>query len=115
MQAQVVRASLHVRCGKGNAEGYAERRDVLEEDLLLQIFCAGGYENALPAEDGRNEIGERLTGAGACLGQKDSALFETAGDPVGHLHLTVPRFELPERAGEGAIRRERLRYEFTQC
>ena len=42
MQAQVVRAPLHAGGGERHAERVAQRRNVLEEDLFLQVLGAGG-------------------------------------------------------------------------
>ena len=47
MQAQIVAASLHVGGGERDAERLAQDRQVLEEDLLLQVLGAGGDEDAL--------------------------------------------------------------------
>ena len=42
VEAQVVRAPLHVGRGERDAERVAQRGNVLEVDLLLQVLGAGG-------------------------------------------------------------------------
>ena len=70
VQAQIVGAALHVGRGERHAERVAQRRDVLEVDLLLEVLGAGGDQHALAAEDRGDEIGERLAGAGAGFGEQ---------------------------------------------
>ena len=109
MQAQVVGAALHVGGGERHAERIAQRGNVLEEDLLLEVLRAGRDQHALAAEDGGHEIGERLAGAGAGFGEQDAAVVERAGDRVGHLDLAGARLEAGQRAGQRAAGREGLR------
>ena len=78
VQAEVVAAPLHVGGGERDAERLAQHRQVLEEDLLLQVLGAGRDEHALAAEDRRHEIGERLAGAGARFGEQHAAVGEDA-------------------------------------
>ena len=92
----------------GTSERVAQRRDVLEEDLLLQVLRAGGDQHALAAEDGGNEIGERLAGAGAGFGEEHAALLEDARDGGRHLDLAGARLEVRHAAGERAGRRKRF-------
>ena len=80
MQAQVVRAPFHAGRGKRHAEGIAQRRNVLEENLLLQVLGARGDEDPVPAQYRGNEIRERLSSAGARFGQKNPSGFEDFGD-----------------------------------
>ena len=63
-------------------------------------------EDALPAEDGRDEIRERLAGAGAGLGQEDAAVGEHVRDRSGHFELPRARLEPVERGGERTAGRE---------
>ena len=73
VQAQIVRPALHVGGGERHAERLLQHRQVLEVDLLLQVLGAGGHQHALAAEDGGDEIGERLAGASAGFGKQHSA------------------------------------------
>ena len=108
MQAQVVRATFHVGLRKGHAECRAERGDVFEEDLLLEILGAGGHEHALTAQNRRDQIREGLPGACAGFGQQHAAIFEHAGDAGGHVQLTRARFEVRHRTRERAVGPEGL-------
>ena len=102
MQADVVRAPLHVGGGERYVERRAERGDVLEVDLFLEVLGASGDEYPLAAEDGRYEIGERLPGARARLGQQDTAVLEHVRHAGGHLGLARARFVVRQRLGERA-------------
>src|SRR6185503_17323017 len=73
---------------------FAQRWNVLEENLLLQVFRAGGNEDTLAAEDGRHEVGERLSGAGPRLGEQHAAVLEGARDSRCHRALSVAGFEV---------------------
>ena len=99
MQAQVIRAALHARRGERHAERVAQRGDVLEVDLFLQVLRAGGDQHALAAENGGNQVGERLAGAGARFREQDAAVFESSA-----------RRPRPSRPGRRAARsRDRSR------
>ena len=106
MDAEVIRAPLHAGGGEWEAERVAQRGNVLEIDLLLQVLRAGGHEDALAAQDGGDEIGERLACAGARLGEEDAAVLEDPRDRRGHLHLPRARLEIGHRAGERPAGRE---------
>src|SRR5262249_5281060 len=106
VDAQVVGAPLHVRGGKGDAERVAQRGNVLEVDLLLEVLGAGRHEHALALEDRRDEVGKRLAGARARLGEQHAAALEDAGDSGRPLALSSPRLEVGHRAGERAVRGE---------
>ena len=48
----------------------------------------------LPAENRRHQIGERLSGAGARLGEQHAAVAERVGDGRSHLALRLTRLEV---------------------
>ena len=106
VQAQVVRAPLHVGRGERDAERVAQRGNVLEVDLFLQVLGAGGDQHALAAENRGHEVGERLAGAGAGLGEEDAAVLEHARHGGRHLDLAGARLEVGHRAGERPAGRE---------
>ena len=108
MQAEVVATPFHVGRGERNAERLAEDRQVLEEDLLLEVFRAGRDEHALAAEDRGHEVGERLSGAGPGFGEQDAAAAERVRHGVGHLELAGTRFEPRQRGRQRAAGREGL-------
>ena len=93
VQAQVVAAPLHAGRRERDVERLAQDRDVLEVDLFLEVLGAGRDQHPLAAEDGGHEVGERLAGAGARLGQQDAAVVEAR-----------PPRPPPSRAGRGAAR-----------
>ena len=109
MQAEIVPAALHVGRGESDAERFAQNRQVLEIDLFLKVLRAGGNQDALPAEDGGNEVGERLAGAGAGFREQDAAVVEDSATASAISRCACTRLEAGQRARERAVRRERLR------
>ena len=111
VQAEIVAASLHAGRGERDAERVPQHRQVLEEDLFLQVLGAGRDEHALAAEDRRHQIGERLAGAGAGLGeQRRRRSASTVRDGLGHLELAGARLEARRaRPASGPSGRERRR------
>ena len=108
VQAEVVAAPLHAGGGERDAERLAQHRQVLEEDLFLEILGAGRDEHALAAEDRRHEVGERLAGAGARFGEQHAARREDRGDGFRHLHLARARLEPVERSRQRTVGGKRL-------
>ena len=108
VQAQVVRAAFHVGGRERDAERLAQRRDVLEENLFLEILGAGRNQHAFALEDGGHEIGERLAGSGPGLREQHAALLEHLGDSGRHLDLAGASFEGRHRARERATGREHV-------
>ena len=102
VEAQIVRAPLHVGGGERDAERVAQRGNVLEVDLFLQVLGAGGDQHAFAAEDGGHEVGERLAGAGARFGEQDAAVLEDARHGRRHLDLSGARLEVGHRQRERA-------------
>ena len=101
MQAEIVAAPFHVGRGERDAERLAQDRQVLEEDLLLEVLRAGRDEHALAAEDRGHEVGERLAGAGAGFGEQDAAVGEDVGDGRRHLELAGARLEAGSASASG--------------
>jgi hypothetical protein len=108
VQAQIVRTALHVRRGERDVERVAKRREVLEEDLFLEVLRASRDEDTLAAQDGGDEVGQGLPGAGAGFGEEDAAVLEDVGDGRRHLDLAGARFEVGDAACQRAGRREHL-------
>ena len=85
--AEVIGAALH-HANAQRAKDRFEERDVLEGELFLQIFGAGGDDDALfvlagEAQRGQ-QVGEGLAGAGAGLDDEVAAVFEGPFDGLGH-------------------------------
>ena len=102
VDAQIVRAPFHVGRGERDPERLAQRGNVLEVDLFLEVLRAGGDEHALAAENRGHEIRERLAGAGAGFGEQDAAVLEDARDGRGHLDLAGARLEIGHGEGKRA-------------
>ena len=51
-----------------------KKRDIFEEQLLLQVFCAGGNDDAFAGTDDGKKVSESFAGAGARL-DDEVALF----------------------------------------
>ena len=87
LPAGVIVAPLHVADLQRPREVLLEERDVLEEELLLQVLGAGGDDDALAGEQRRHQVGERLAGARAGLDDQVALVGERGFDGLGHLHL----------------------------
>ena len=110
VQAEIVRAALHVGRGERDPERVTQRRNVLEVDLLLEVLGAGRDEHALAAENRRDEVRERLARAGPRFGEQHAAVFERARDRGRHFDLARARLEVGHRPGQRAVRREDVAY-----
>ncbi len=106
MQTEIVAASLHVSGRERNAEGFLEDRQVLEEDLFLEVLGAGRDEHPLAAEDRGHEVGERFPGSRPRFGEEHAAVSEHVRHGGGHLELRGARLEAVERDRQRAARRE---------
>ncbi len=109
--AEIVAAALHV-ADLQRAEQRLEEGDVLEEELLLQIFCAGGDDDALLvlarlAQRGQ-KIGERLSGAGSGFDDEVALVVEGLFDGSRHLVLALAVLEGEGGAGEDSAGREEV-------
>ena len=107
VQAQVVRAALHVGRGEGHAQRAPQRWDVLEVDLLLQVLGAGGDQNPLAIQDRRHEVGQCLAGAGARFREQHPAIVQRVGDGRSHNALALSRLEVIDRADQRTVVGER--------
>src|SRR5262245_853241 len=109
MKTEVIRPPLHQRGGEWLAERLAQQRDVFEEDLFLKILGAGGHEDALAAEDRRDQIRKGLARAGARFGDQRSATFDDLGDRGGHRALSLARLVVVNRTRQRTVVREHVR------
>ena len=107
VQAEIVRAPLHVGGGERNPQRLAQRGNVLEVDLLLEVFRARRDQHALAIQNRGDEIGERLSGPRTRFGEEDAAVLEHTRDGRRHLDLAGARLEVGHRPGERAAGRER--------
>ena len=88
-----------------------EERNVLEEELLLEVFGAGGDDHALAGENRGDQIGERF--AGACAGLDDQVLLvgERGFDGLGHFELAGAILVVGMPLGKRAWREKNWRTE----
>ena len=108
LAAGVVVPSLHVADGQVAAQVLLEERHVLVEELLLQVLGAGGDDHALAGEDGGDQVGERLAGAGAGLDDEMPPLGQRGLDRLGHLKLPGPELETRMATRKQSRAREEL-------
>ena len=109
METEVIRSPLHQRRAERLIQRFAQRGEILEEDLLLKILRARRHEHALAAEDCRDEVRERLAGAGACFRDQHPAVFDDLGNGGRHFPLSFARLVAVDDAREDAAIRERRR------
>jgi len=102
--AEVVGAALHVADLERAEDGF-EERDVFEEELFLEVFGAGGDDDALlllaGAFEGGEQVGEGFSGAGAGFDDEMTAVVEALLDGLGHFVLAGTVLE-----GEGGFSEE---------
>ena len=110
--AEIVAAALHVADFERAEEGF-EEGDVLEVELLLEVFGAGGDDDALLAlageAEGGQEVGEGLAGAGAGFDDEVALVGEGLFDGSGHVVLAGAVLEGEARSGRGCRRERRSR------
>ena len=78
------------------------------EELLLQVFRAGGDDDALARADYWQEICQCFAGTSAGLDDQMAFFFERLFHGLGHLQLPAPKFVGGVGFGEQAPRREEL-------
>ena len=94
--AEIIAAAFHVADLQRTQEGF-EEGDVFEEELFLEIFGAGGDDDALLAlaghAKGGQEVSESFAGTGAGFDDEVTFVFEGLFDGTGHLVLTAAVFK----------------------
>ncbi len=98
--AEVVRATLQHLDTDVPPDRSRRDRDVLREQLLLERLGRGGNDHAPPGLERRNEIGEALADAGACLGDEMLAGLEGLLDAGCERGLLAPRLVPGKRMRE---------------
>jgi hypothetical protein len=106
MEAEIVRAALHVGCAHGTAERARQCGHVLVEDLILKRSRPGRDEDAAAGERRGNEVGERLAGSRAGFCDQRPADVERIRDRARERALALARLELVERRGQRPFRVE---------
>ena len=88
------------------AERPGQERDVLVDELLLQVLGAGGDHHAPAQLDRGQQVGEGLAGAGARLGQQHAAVRQDVAHGLRQLLLGRTLLVSREGAGECSTRPE---------
>ena len=93
MQAGVVGAALEhgvrrVDLGVGGGDRLDQPRDVALDELVLERQGRGRDHHPLVVEQGRDEVGQRLAGAGAGLDDEVPMARQRLGDRLGHRDLS---------------------------
>jgi hypothetical protein len=96
LAAQIIVAALHVThvqpAGAVWEQRLFEKRDILVEELLLQILCAGRNNHALARTNYGDEIRQSLPGSGASLDDEVTFFFEGLLYRLRHLELAAAKF-----------------------
>src|SRR5579863_5180358 len=112
LAAQIIVSTLHVTDRepgrRARSQRLFEKRDVFVKELLLQVFCAGRDDDAFAGADYRQEISQRLAGAGPGLNHQVALFFEGLLDGLSHLKLAAAEFIGGVRAGEKPAGSEEL-------
>jgi hypothetical protein len=85
-----------------------KERNVLEEELLLQVLGAGGNHDALAGEDRGNQVSQRLAGARAGFHDQMFAVGQRRFHRFGHGQLAGTIFVIRVPLGKRAVPREEL-------
>ncbi|MNQ96854.1 hypothetical protein D3C85_1124750 [compost metagenome] len=91
VMADVVRAALEQGDGNGRLQRGAHGGDIAQEQLILQVLRAGGYDGLAAPHQGRYQIGEGLACARARLGDQGRLAVDGAGDGFRHFRLRTAR------------------------
>src|SRR5664280_2743023 len=86
LAAQIIAAALHVADAQ-LAEVLPQKRNVFEEELLLQSLGAGGNDDAFAGTTDGQQVSQRFARAGACLDDEMPALGQRLLDSLRHLEL----------------------------
>jgi len=112
LAAQIIVAALHVTDVQlalaAGEKRLLQKRDILVEELLLQVLRAGRNNDAFARANHRQEISQRLAGARAGLDDQMPLFFERLFHGLRHLQLPAPKFVGGVGLREQAARREEL-------
>ncbi len=93
--AEIIRAAFHVADAQWT-EQRLEERNIFEEELLLEILCAGGDDDAMASggalAQGRQQIGQGFAGSGTGFDDEVALVGEGALDGLCHLQLAAAKF-----------------------
>lgn len=90
LAAEVIGPTLENGIAEGPAQLVSQEWQVLAAQLVLEGLGGGGHDHPLTGEDGRNQVGQRLTGASAGLDHQVPAGGNGPGYRLGHDPLAFP-------------------------
>ncbi|EWS55532.1 hypothetical protein X551_01635 [Methylibium sp. T29] len=112
LQAQVAAASLQQGHADRQGQHLAQPRQIAQEKLVLQALGRGADQRAMPGQQRRDQVGERLADACAGLGHQHLARIDRIGHGCGELQLgaalAVLRISPLQRTAERECRTHRL-------
>ena len=101
--AHIVRAPLEQRHRNRRLQRVAHHRQILLEQLVLQVLRAGRDDHLAAVEQRGHQIGESLARAGARLDDQDRVVADCLGDRQRHLALLRARTERRDFSGKRAL------------
>ena len=105
--AEIIAAALHVADAQF-AQMLFEKRNVFVEQLLLQGLGAGRDDDALARANDRQQVRQRLAGAGAGFDDQVPLLLQRQLDGFGHLQLSAAKLVGRMRARQQSAGAEEL-------
>ena len=108
LPAGVIAAAFHVADLQWPWEMLLEEWYVLEEKLLLQVLSARGDDDSFPGINGRHQIGQSFSGAGAGFDDEVLSVSNRGFDSLGHLRLPGPVLVIRVPFGKRAMPGEEL-------
>ena len=112
--AKVVGAPFQHGGLQGLAQHFLHQRNVFLNELVLQVFGVGRDDHAgvvLPREGRRRQqVGQRLAGAGAGFHNQVASAVEGFADGLSHLHLVLPVLKLGKALLQRAARFQQRRH-----
>ena len=106
--AEIVLAPLHAGHRHTASQKALKLGKVLLEELVLKILGRRRDHHPLPAEERRDQIGERLADPGSRLDHQRPVPVQRRFDPRRHFHLPGPVFEAGQRLGEHPVGPEEI-------
>ena len=112
VQTKIVAHSLDQHCTEFTVQHLLQLRNILVDQLFLQIDGVGGDHHPLPVayrpQDCRNQVGQALSGAGSGLDEGHPGMVESLCDRFGHGFLGRPVVVVAESVGQGSAGGEHL-------
>src|SRR5213593_1505738 len=111
--AEVVIPALEVRRLNRPVHDSFQQRNVLVENLILECFCPGGYQNSTAVQQGRQQIGQGLSRACSSFDDDVALFFQGKMDSFRHSYLGGPVFVVFQPLFENSARPEEIPHSVT--